>query len=167
VKRILRVAVVPALALGALSVLAAPAGAQPYPPAGTCSLGVSNSSVPQGGQTTVSTTGGPSCCAAGSTVTLELNRLLETVTADANGQFSTIVTIPSDTTVGAHTITATCAGAAGLVAALTVTGGAAQGGLAFTGSDSIPLVWIGLALLTLGASLVFALRRRASIRPTG
>jgi LPXTG-motif cell wall-anchored protein len=43
--------------------------------------------------------------------------------------------------------------------------GAARGGaLPFTGSDSLPLVWIALALLTVGTALVLAVRRRAQTR---
>jgi hypothetical protein len=40
----------------------------------------------------------------------------------------------------------------------------AAGALAFTGSDSLPLVWIALALLTVGTAFVLAVRRRAQAR---
>ena len=42
--------------------------------------------------------------------------------------------------------------------------GAAGRELAFTGSDLLPLVWIGLAVLVVGTVLVVAARRRAAIR---
>ncbi|MGH8984180.1 MAG: LPXTG cell wall anchor domain-containing protein [Acidimicrobiia bacterium] len=42
--------------------------------------------------------------------------------------------------------------------------GARAGELAFTGSDLLPLIWIGLAVLVLGAALIVAARRRAAIR---
>jgi len=42
--------------------------------------------------------------------------------------------------------------------------GAAGGELAFTGSDLLPLIWIGLAVLVLGVALVVAARRRSAIR---
>jgi len=40
----------------------------------------------------------------------------------------------------------------------------ARGELAFTGSDLLPLIWIGLAVLVVGTVLVIAARRRAAIR---
>jgi len=44
--------------------------------------------------------------------------------------------------------------------------GEARGGgdLALTGSDVLPLLWLGLAALVLGTVLVFAARRRAAVR---
>ena len=39
-----------------------------------------------------------------------------------------------------------------------------RGGLAQTGSDSTPLVWGGVAALSVGAVLVIGARRRASVR---
>jgi LPXTG-motif cell wall-anchored protein len=42
--------------------------------------------------------------------------------------------------------------------------GAGGEGLAITGSDTLPLLWIGLALLVAGAVLVMATRRRAAVR---
>jgi hypothetical protein len=43
-------------------------------------------------------------------------------------------------------------------------GARAGEGLAITGSDLLPLIWIGLAVLVLGIVLVVAARRRAAIR---
>jgi hypothetical protein len=42
--------------------------------------------------------------------------------------------------------------------------GGTAGALAFTGSDSLPLVWIALAMLTVGTAFVLAVRRRAQAR---
>jgi len=160
-----------------VGVFSAPAGAQVYPP-NRCSLALSvSAAVP--GQTIVA--GSANCSpgfAAGATVeiTLEPDPMhLDTVTADANGQFSTPVTIPGGATPGAHTVVATGRAANGstpaINAGLTImsgTAGARAGGaggaLAFTGSDSLPLVWIALALLTVGTAFVLAVRRRAQAR---
>jgi hypothetical protein len=46
-------------------------------------------------------------------------------------------------------------------------GGRAGGALAFTGSDSLPLLWLALILLTIGTALVLAARRRAEVRRRG
>jgi hypothetical protein len=46
-------------------------------------------------------------------------------------------------------------------------GARAGGELAFTGSDLLPLIWIGLAVLVVGTVLVVAARRRAAIRGRG
>jgi hypothetical protein len=43
-------------------------------------------------------------------------------------------------------------------------GARGAGELAFTGSDLLPLIWIGLAVLVLGVALVVAARRRSAIR---
>ena len=155
-------------------VFAAPAGAQVYPP-NQCSLALSVSAATPG-QTII--IGSANCSpgfAAGATleITLESDPVhLATATADANGQFSTPVTIPEDATVGPHTVVAKGQGANGstltINAELTIrsatAGAGAPGALAFTGSDSLPLVWIALALLTVGTALVLAVRRRAQAR---
>jgi hypothetical protein len=159
-------------------VFAAPAGAQVYPP-NRCSLALSASAaIP--GQTIVA--GSASCSpgfAAGATVTLTLESdpvYLATATADANGQFSTPVTIPANATPGSHSVVATGQGAGGsaptIRAGLMIMSGTADAGargeaagaLAFTGSDSLPLVGIALALLTVGTAFVLAVRRRAQAR---
>jgi len=171
--RILKLLALSALFLG---VLAVPVAAQPYPPAGGCSLALSSSVVPPGGTVTVSTTG-PACYAPGAPVSLTFTSdpvSLGTVNANANGQFSTTVTIPSNATAGTHTITASGASASGgtlvLSASVTVTraGAAAPGAagrLAFTGStDTAPLLWIALVSLVVGAALVVGARRRLTTR---
>jgi hypothetical protein len=159
------------------AVFAAPAGAQVYPP-NQCSLALSvSAAIP--GQTIIA--GSANCSpgfAAGATVTITIESdpvYLGTATADANGQFSTPVTIPEDTPLGRHTVVATGRRADGSTpatgAGLMIMSGTADaraegaaGGLAFTGSDSLPLVWIALALLTVGTAFVLAVRRRAQAR---
>jgi hypothetical protein len=159
------------------AVFAAPARAQVYPP-NQCSLALSvSAAIP--GQTIIA--GSANCSpgfSAGATVeiTLESDPVhLATVTADADGQFSTPVTIPGDAAPGAHSVVATGQGASGstptIRAGLTVMSGTAgaraegaAGALPFTGSDSLPLVWIALALLTVGTTFVLAVRRRAQAR---
>jgi LPXTG-motif cell wall-anchored protein len=42
--------------------------------------------------------------------------------------------------------------------------GAGGDGLATTGADTLPMLWIGLALVVAGAVLVMATRRRAAVR---
>ena len=158
-------------------VFAAPAGAQVYPP-NRCSLALSvSAAIP--GQTII--TGSANCSpgfAAGATVeiTLESDPVhLAAVTADADGQFSTPVTIPGDAAPGSHSVVATGQGGSGStptiragLMVMAATAGArapgAAGALAFTGSDSLPLVWIALALLTVGTAFVLAVRRRAQAR---
>ena len=49
-------------------------------------------------------------------------------------------------------------------ASTTPTSAAASNDLAFTGSDSTPLVIIGIIAVTLGAILVVAARRRGSVQ---
>jgi hypothetical protein len=159
------------------AVFAAPAGAQVYPP-NRCSLALSvSAAIP--GQTIIA--GSANCSpgfAAGATVeiTLESDPVhLATVTADGSGQFSTPVTIPGGATPGSHSVVATGQGADGstpaISAGLTIMSGTAgaraegaAGRLPFTGSDSVPLVWIALALLTVGTAFVLAVRRRAQAR---
>jgi LPXTG-motif cell wall-anchored protein len=171
--RTLKLLALSALFLGALAV---PAAAQTYPPSGGCALVLSRTVVPAGDTVVASTTGSP-CYAPGSSETLTFTSdpvTLGTVTANANGQFSVTLTIPSNATAGAHTITSSGPGASGgtlvLSASLTVTrAGApvagAPGRLAFTGSsDTAPLLWIALVALVSGAALVVGARRRSTMR---
>ncbi|MFM8305448.1 MAG: hypothetical protein ACKOA9_14335 [Actinomycetota bacterium] len=52
------------------------------------------------------------------------------------------------------------------VTTTTTQAAADQGKLAFTGSDSTPLVIVAIVALTLGAVLVVAARRRGTVRAT-
>jgi LPXTG-motif cell wall-anchored protein len=172
-----RAVAVGVLAGAALLVGVSGAGAQQYPPSGGCALALSSTVVSPGQTITASTVNCPNGYAPGSTVTLTFTSdpvTVATVTADAAGHFSTPVRIPSNATLGGHTITSTGPAAAGgtltLSASLTVVapGAAAQGragALAFTGSsDTMPLLWIGFAALVAGATLVVGAKRRAAVR---
>jgi hexosaminidase len=155
-----------------LGVIAAPAGAQQYPPGGT-TCPISDTSLAPGDQVTVSGTG----FQAGSTVTFTLQPgdiELGSTTVDADGTFGPIVlTIPADLAPGTYTLV--CAGVdvegnpitrANPIEVLGVVAGG-PGGPAFTGNTlNIPL-WMALiaALLASGVLLVvLGGRRRRSIR---
>ncbi len=166
----------------ALVALAAPAAAQQYPPA-VNSFTVSDTT-PTPGQTI---TADARTFASGSTVTMDLSdgapatispsaaATLATATADGSGVVTTDVTIPADTALGAHTLTASGEAPDGSPLSLTVSlnvvpadgtgGGAATGDLPRTGDDSsIPLAKLGLALAALGGVItaVAAKRRKAA-----
>jgi 5'-nucleotidase len=95
---------------------------------------------------------------------------LGTANIGADGTFSTVVTMPADLSVGAHTISVACTttgvsavnafntGPASTVPGTTVS--RAGGGVATTGSDSGPKVLLGLAAIAVGAGLVAAASRR-------
>jgi len=165
-------ALVGALAVTPVLVLSAGAGAQTYPPS-ACTVGTSQVTVNPGQTITVSISG----FAPSTSVSLALDgQALGSITTDASGAGSGSVTIPSNITPGTHTLSATGTSAVGgdcdPSTTLTVPGaaavgarGAAAGRLAFTGSsDTLPLVWIGIAALTIGAGLVIGVRRRANTR---
>jgi hypothetical protein len=157
-----------------VGLLAGVAGAQPYPPSGGCSLAVSSSAVAPASAVTVSTGNCATAYAPGALVTLTFASdpvTLGTVTADANGHISAQVTIPSNATAGTHTISATGLGADGstlvLSTSVTVTapGAAASRPLAFTGSSgTFPAIWMALAALALGTTMVVGARRRVTAR---
>jgi hypothetical protein len=139
------------------------------------------STAPPGGAITISGGG----FQPGETITLVLHSFpatLGTTTADPSGNFSTPATIPSDTPVGSHTITATgntsgSTASTGILIATsttsgtgTTTGGSTTGGssssgsLAFTGADLAATAGVGAIALALGGMLVFAGRRRRVTR---
>jgi hypothetical protein len=150
-----------------------PAGAG-YPP-GSCELAVSDSSVPPGTIVVVATVNCSSPYVVGASVTLEFLSdpvFLKDVTADGNGWFSTEVMIPADATTGMHQIRSIGPGRDVATLVLTTNinlepvgrGGGGGGQLAFTGSDSLPWLWIALVLLTLGTILYVGARRRADVK---
>jgi LPXTG-motif cell wall-anchored protein len=165
----------------ALVALAAPAAAQQYPPA-VNSFTVSDTT-PNPGQTI---TAEARTFASGSTVTVDLSAgapapiapaagvTLTTATADGSGAVTADITIPADTALGAHTLTASGEAPDGGPLSLTVslnvvpadgTGGGGTGNLPRTGDDSsIPLAKLGLALAALGGVITAtaAKRRKAS-----
>lgn len=162
-----------AVAVSATLVLgAATAGAQVYPPpANFCTI---SDTTPTPGQTVTISCG---TYLAGATVTftfLSTPVVLGTVTADANGVATLTTAIPSDATLGDHTITVTGESAAGPLTQtipLTVVsagagagaGGVATGagGLPRTGTDSsLPLARTAALLIAVGGVLVLAARRR-------
>jgi LPXTG-motif cell wall-anchored protein len=163
------------IAAAALTVvmMAAPAAAQQYPPS-VNSLTVSDTT-PTPGQV-VDIEG--RTCAPGVTVTVTLattSVVLGTPTADAAGVFSLRATIPADTPLGPHTITAVCEAPDGSELSQSVSinvvaaggaGAAAEspaGSLPRTGDDSsVPLAKLGLALAAIGgvATAIASKRRR-------
>ena len=163
-----------ALALGVVGFAGVAGAQQSYPPAGSCSLGVSSAVVSQRETITVNTIDCGAGYAPGDPVGLTFESTpvsVGTATADSNGQFSAKVTIPSDAARGAHTIRSSGHRPDGssleLTAKVTVVAPgetAGAGALAFTGSDALPVVWIALVVLVLGSALVIGARRRATVR---
>jgi hypothetical protein len=94
--------------------------------------------------------------------------VLGTTTASATGTFSTTVTIPSNTTPGAHQIIATGTTGDSAITDITVTGATIStatttgSGLAFTGADIAIVSAVGAIALGLGGLLVLTARRRRS-----
>jgi LPXTG-motif cell wall-anchored protein len=139
-----------------------PAGAavgQQYPPADECTMSTNLSVAQAGSNVVVTGTGFPT-----GPVEISVNGQL-VATATAASAFTTTITIPANATppfvirgvgVGGITCTTTllAPGAAGAAAA--------GRPFAFTGSDSLPLVWIGLAALITGLALIVAVRRRST-----
>lgn len=171
VKRLIAIA---CAALGVVA-LAAPAAAQQYPPA-INSLTVSDTTPTPGQTITIEAR----TCEPGSTVTFFLDTVtLMSAVADAAGVAAVQATIPTDTSLGAHTITATCPAPDGstlrLSVAITVvpadgsgaaTAGSAAGALPRTGQDSsLPLARLGLGLAAIGGlvTAVAAKRRKAHV----
>ncbi|WEK60080.1 MAG: endonuclease/exonuclease/phosphatase family protein [Candidatus Microbacterium colombiense] len=103
---------------------------------------------------------------SGSELRLELHSApvsLGTVTASAEGEFSTVVSIPTSTSAGAHSLVVILPDGTQLRVAVTVTAaqGAGDDALAQTGGELLlPVVWIALALMALGGLLVVRRRLR-------
>ncbi|KJL26283.1 Endonuclease/Exonuclease/phosphatase family protein [Microbacterium oxydans] len=148
-------------------------------------VALESESVVAGGAVTVSGTG----FRADTTLRIELRSTpipLGTVTTDATGGFRATVTVPADTSPGAHrivlidqdgvetaaavTVTASTGGSApgaapggapgGRGDARTGSGATGNGSLATTGADSTAFLLAGALLLALGGGLVIARRRR-------
>ncbi len=185
-RRMIAVLGLAVLGITPLLAVAAPAGAQDpeYPP-GTCQLSL-NASVAERGQTVLaSTVNCTSPYEAGVSVDLFANSdpiYLTTTTSNEDGQFADVAfVVPEQITLGQHSITSVGAGTdvdtLVLNAPLTVVGpgggvsnaggqtrAGGGGGLAFTGSNVLPLLFLALVLLTIGTALVLAARRRAEVR---
>lgn len=176
VKRLLAAAAI------VLVVTAAPAAAQQYPPA-VNSLTVSNTS-PVPGET-IDIEGRTFAPGASITVTFTSEPVvLASATADAAGIIALQATIPADTAVGPHVLTASGEAPDGSELSLSVNlnvvpadgavvpadGGtgadvdSASGPLARTGQDSMPLVQVGLILAAVGGIItaIAAKRRKAA-----
>jgi len=159
----------------AIVAMAAPAGAQQYPPA-VNSLTISDTT-PTPGQT-ISIEGRTFATGSTATVTLFSDPVvLGSAIADAAGVFALQATIPADTPLGAHTITAQGTAPDGSPLSLSVSltvvpaqgagagAGNGSGNLPRTGSDSsIPLAKLGLGMLAIGgiATAIAAKRRKAA-----
>ncbi|GAB3352410.1 fibronectin type III domain-containing protein [Modestobacter lapidis] len=105
-------------------------------------------------------------------------QVLATVVADANGDFTAIVTVPEGLADGTHNLVAAGVDEDGnpryLVVEVTVTGGVAAvaavvsdstslattGGLAYTGFTALPFVGAGVLALGVGGGLLVVSRRR-------
>jgi hypothetical protein len=183
-RRLMAITGLTALGLTPLVATAAPAGAQgdpEYPP-GSCQLALSVSVAERGQTVLASTVNCTSGCNPGATVTLELLSapiFLTSARSNGDGLFTNVpFVVPQEATLGPHIVRSTCPGAEidtlVLTAPLTVVArgggqppareGGGGGALAFTGSDSVLLVWFALILLTIGTALVLAARRRAEAR---
>jgi LPXTG-motif cell wall-anchored protein len=107
---------------------------------------------------------GGSDCAPGSevVVTWDDGTVMTTTTADGAGDFATTVTVPKETALGMHMITATCGDLEQFlnvnVLAETLNN-VDEGTLARTGSNTAPLVGIGAAALVLGGAFLYGARR--------
>ncbi len=109
-----------------------------------------------------STTASGSGCAATAPVTLSLDAPATPIggaTADDQGNFTGTATIPSTSSVGQHSVLATCTDPNGAhlvaTAPLRVTGG-----LAVTGANFIPLAIVMVVALAVGSILILIGRRR-------
>jgi LPXTG-motif cell wall-anchored protein len=164
-----------AMLFGALLVLVAgsAAGAQddPYAPGSTTTT--------TGGSTTTTTSEIPTvtvvrgesidvsgqACAPGATVTITYDdgTVLGTVTADADGKFTTKITVPSSSTLGMHLVTATCGDVEQFLNVNVLAenvDNVDNGTLPRTGSSNTgPLVGIGAAAVVLGAAFLYGARR--------
>jgi hypothetical protein len=130
----------------------------------------SSSAVGPGGSLTVDGSG----FVPGGAITIVLHSTPVTIggaTANTAGTFSTVVTIPSDTTPGAHEIIASDDAGDTVSIALTVTGSStgvagpatATPDLPFTGADIAAVSGVGAIALALGGVLILTNRRRRHV----
>jgi LPXTG-motif cell wall-anchored protein len=151
VRRILLIAAA-VLAVGSVSLSSAGAGGN-Y---GGCSATVSDTTPEPGQSVTVSGSG----AVDGGAVSATLDGAeVGTGTADAAGDFTFTATIPSSAS-GSETLEVSCGANRGTFP-LTLTVVAGSGLLPATGSDSLPLAWIGLAALAAGGVVLGGARLRA------
>ena len=174
----IRSKLVVAVLFGALLALFAgsAAGAQGiYPPQSSTTSGPTTTTAPEIPSVTV--VRGETVDVAGSgcepgasvVVTYDDGTVLGTFIADANGDFVTTITIPANSTLGDHLLTATCGDLEQylnvnvLAEQVNAPGGVNNGALPRTGSNTGPLVGIGAAALVLGAAFVYGARKPRSV----
>jgi hypothetical protein len=87
---------------------------------------------------------------------------LGSTTADADGEFSATLTIPSGTDPGVYTVTASSGGAVLAVVTIRVVAAGGVGDLPFTGGNVLPGLAIGATLIVAGGLLLLSLKRRRS-----
>ena len=151
-----------AMSLATALLVSGHVSAQEYPPGGaTC--GVSATVVSPGGSLTV----GCDNLLPGSSFTIEFlsPEVLASGTVGADGSFSETVTIPSDATPGDHIILVRGTDADGdpvsIEIPITVSGGAAAEGVAFTGANITVGLLLLVGLVIAGGTALVAGRRRA------
>ena len=104
-------------------------------------------------------------CAAGAevVVTYDDGTVLGTFTADENGDFTTQITIPVNSTLGVHLVTATCGDVQQFINVNVLAesvDNVDDGTLARTGSSNTgPLIGIGAAAVVLGGAFLYGARR--------
>lgn len=131
-------------------------------PAEAATLQTNRTEARPGESITITGTG----CPAGGNVTITFdNQPAGSTTANANGGFSASVTVPSNASVGSHTITATCVLGNGTTrrqtATVSVLGAAQAGMLPRTGTGlTTPLAASAALLIGAGSVAVVATRRR-------
>ncbi len=87
---------------------------------------------------------------------------LGTTTADADGEFSATLTVPSTTSPGVYTVAASRGGEVLALVTNRVTASRAAGDLPFTGGNVLPGLVTGTTLIVAGAMLLLSLKRRRS-----
>jgi LPXTG-motif cell wall-anchored protein len=133
---------------------ALPAAASEYPPT-ACILQIESGSATAGGSLSLSGSG----FVPGETVPLTANGVSVGQTqASGSGTIATTVKIPANATSPVVIAAPECQLAVALGA------GAVARPLAFTGSDTSPLVIIGIVAVALGTVLVFGARRRSATK---
>lgn len=149
-----RATTVALFALLALVGLGTAASAQPYPPSqgeGT----VSRSRIAPGESVEFC---GDGFAPDTEVVITDNGEVVDTVTTNADGEFCVTLTLEEP---GTHVLAGTGTGADGEVRTVTATVVVAAAGLPATGSNTIlPAIGVGLALVTIGTFLIYAVRRR-------
>jgi hypothetical protein len=149
------------LSAGTASAAQCPTTSPQYP-AQTCGLSTDKSSAAAGANVVVAGTGFSKTC--GVTIALD-NKSIGTGKTDGTGAFSQSVTIPADTTAGAHSLTASDQCSSFVLGEQFTVTAASGSGLPFTGFVFWPLLGGGAGLVIGGAALIAAGRRRRGSAP--